>query len=81
MTDLQCRDYIQALNREAERALYEHVRAAYRGRAGRFGRLRALLSALRSVDPEAVAGLFFRPVTGNSSIDEHVLAMFYENAI
>lgn len=72
MTELECREYIQALHTEAERALYEHVRA------GRFGRLRALLSTLRSMDPEAVAGLFFRPVTGSSSIDEHVLAMFYE---
>ncbi|XP_033472172.1 nuclear receptor subfamily 0 group B member 1-like [Epinephelus lanceolatus] len=78
VTELECRDYIQALHTEAERALYEHVRTACRGNVGRFGRLRAVLSTLRSMDPEAVAGLFFRPVTGRSSIDEHVLAMFYE---
>ncbi|XP_037617473.1 nuclear receptor subfamily 0 group B member 1-like [Sebastes umbrosus] len=76
--ELECREYIQALQREAECALYEHVRTVHRGNAGRFGRLRAVLRALRSVDPDAVAGLFFRPVTGTSSIDEHVLAMFYE---
>nr|QNH86182.1 Dax2(Nr0b1b) [Scatophagus argus] len=72
VTELECREYVQALHREAERALYEHVRTA------RFGRLRAVLHALRSMDPEAVAGLFFRPVTGSCSIDEHVLAMFHE---
>ncbi|KAE8278482.1 Nuclear receptor subfamily 0 group B member 1 Nuclear receptor DAX-1 [Larimichthys crocea] len=78
VTELECRDYIQALHREAERALYEHVRTVHRGRAGRFGRLRQVLNALRSMDPDAVAGLFFRPVTGTRSIDEHVLGMFYE---
>ncbi|XP_008300586.1 nuclear receptor subfamily 0 group B member 1-like [Stegastes partitus] len=77
-TELECRDYIQALQREAERALYEHVRTVYRGNAGRFGKLRVVLNTLRSMDREAVAGLFFRPVTGRSSIDEHVLAMFFE---
>ncbi|XP_030265896.1 nuclear receptor subfamily 0 group B member 1-like isoform X1 [Sparus aurata] len=77
--DLECREYIQALHTEAERALYEHVRTAHRGnKTGRFGRLRAVLNTLRCMDPEAVAGLFFRPVTGTSSIEEHVLAMFYE---
>ncbi|XP_070711937.1 nuclear receptor subfamily 0 group B member 1-like [Pempheris klunzingeri] len=77
VTELECRDYIQALHREAERALYEHVRAAHRGKAGRFRRLSALLSTLRDVDPDTVAGLFFRPVTGTGSMDQHVLAMFY----
>ncbi len=77
-TELQCREYIKALRREAERALYEHVRTAHWAKAGRFGRLRAVLNTLRSMDPDAVAGLFFRPVTGTSSIDEHVLALFDE---
>ncbi|XP_044044416.1 nuclear receptor subfamily 0 group B member 1-like isoform X2 [Siniperca chuatsi] len=78
VAELECRKYIRALQREAERALYQHVRVVHRETAGRFGRLRAVLNTLRSVDPDAVAGLFFRPVTGTSSIDEHVLAMFYE---
>ncbi|CAK6962526.1 nuclear receptor subfamily 0 group B member 1-like [Scomber scombrus] len=73
VTELECREYIQALQREAERALYEHVRTVHRG-----SRLRAVLNTLRATDPDAVAGLFFRPVTGTSSTDEHVLAMFYE---
>uniref|UniRef100_UPI0037E7F565 nuclear receptor subfamily 0 group B member 1-like n=1 Tax=Semicossyphus pulcher TaxID=241346 RepID=UPI0037E7F565 len=78
-TELECREYIRALHTEAERALYEHVRTVHRGnKAGRFGRLRAVLSALRSMDPDAVAGLFFRPVLGTSSIEGHVLDLFYE---
>ncbi|XP_059184099.1 nuclear receptor subfamily 0 group B member 1-like [Centropristis striata] len=77
VTQLECRAYIQALQTEAERALYEHVRTVHRGNAGRFGRLRAVLDALRCMDPDAVAGLFFRPGTG--SIEEHVLALFYES--
>lgn len=79
MTDLECRDYIQELQVEAERALHEHVRAVCRGNAGRLGRLRVVLNTLRSVDADAVARLFFRPVTGSrSSTEEHVLSMFYE---
>ncbi|KAM9836024.1 nuclear receptor subfamily 0 group B member 1-like [Aulostomus maculatus] len=79
-TQLECRDYIEALQREAERALFEHVKTEHRGSAGRSGRLRALLSALRRMDPEAVAGLFFRPVMGarGAAVEEHVLALFYE---
>ncbi|XP_030608141.1 nuclear receptor subfamily 0 group B member 1-like [Archocentrus centrarchus] len=78
--ELECHEYIHALQREAERALYEHVGTVYRGSAYRFGKLRVVLNALRATDPDAVAGLFLRPVTGSSSssIDEHVLAMFYE---
>ncbi|XP_069554225.1 nuclear receptor subfamily 0 group B member 1-like [Brachyistius frenatus] len=73
VTELECRDYIQELQREAERALYEHVRTVCR-----FGKLRVILHTLRSVDQDAVAGLFFRPVTGPSSVDAHVIAMFNE---
>ncbi|XP_063323121.1 nuclear receptor subfamily 0 group B member 1-like [Pelmatolapia mariae] len=74
--ELECQEYIHALQREAERALYEHV--GNRWNASRSGKLRVVLSTLRAVDPDAVAGLFLRPVTGTSSIDEHVLAMFCE---
>lgn len=73
---LECGDYIRTLHREAERALYDHVRGACGERTSRMGRLRALLDALRSVDPEDVATLFFRPVTGSINVDKHVLAMF-----
>ncbi|XP_003966470.2 nuclear receptor subfamily 0 group B member 1-like [Takifugu rubripes] len=69
---LECGDYIQTLHREAQRALYDHVR----DKTSRMCRLQALLQALRSVDPEAVSRLFFRPVTGSIDVDEHVLALF-----
>ncbi|XP_071399698.1 nuclear receptor subfamily 0 group B member 1-like [Centroberyx affinis] len=78
ITELECRDYIEALHREAQRALYEHVKTVHRGDATRFGRLRVVLNTLRSMNADAVARLFFRPVTGTSSVDELVLAMFYE---
>lgn len=76
LKELECADYIQALHREAERALYEHVSMASGDAAGRWGRLRALLHMLRCVEPEAVAGLFFRAVTGSSHAEEHVLTVF-----
>ncbi|XP_072235658.1 nuclear receptor subfamily 0 group B member 1-like [Leuresthes tenuis] len=77
VTELECREYIQALQREAERALYEHAKTVQLGNAARFDKLRVVRDTLRSMDPEAVAGLFFRPVI--SSVDEHVLAMFYDS--
>ncbi|XP_042369107.1 nuclear receptor subfamily 0 group B member 1-like [Plectropomus leopardus] len=78
VTELECQEYIQALRTEAERALYEHVKTVHRGNMGRFGRLCAVLNTLRCMDPDTVAGLFFRPMTGTRSIDEHVLTMFFE---
>ncbi|XP_030006747.1 nuclear receptor subfamily 0 group B member 1-like [Sphaeramia orbicularis] len=71
--DLECRDYIRALHREAERALFEHVKTVHR-----YGCLRALLSTVRSLNPEAVGKLFLRPTSGTTTVDEHVLAAFYE---
>ncbi|KAM3857166.1 nuclear receptor subfamily 0 group B member 1-like [Diretmus argenteus] len=76
ISELECREYVEALQVEAHRALYEHVRSAHRGDATRFGRLGSVLSILRSMNADAVAGLFLRP--GKSSTDELVLAMFYE---
>lgn len=76
LKELECRDYIQELHREALRALYEHVRGVYGDKVGRLGRLLALLHLLCSVDPQAVAGLFFRPVTGSSDVVEHMIATF-----
>lgn len=73
---LECGDYIRTLHGEAQRALSDHVRGACGDKTGRMFRLQALLDALRSVDPEDVARLFFRPVTGSIDVDEHVLAMF-----
>lgn len=73
---LECGDYIRTLHREAQRALYDHVRGACGDKTSRMCRLQALLDALQSVEPEDVARLFFRPVTGSIDVDEHVLAMF-----
>lgn len=73
LKELECGDYIQELHREALRALYEHVRG---DKVGRLGRLLALLHSLQFVDPQAVAGLFFRPVTGSNDVEERVINMF-----
>lgn len=76
LKELECGDYIQKLHRETHRALYEHVRLVCGDQVGRLGSLLALLDTLRSVDPDAVAELFFRPVTGSSNVEERVIAMF-----
>lgn len=73
---LECGDYIRTLHSEAQRALYDQVRGACGDKTSRMCRMQALLDALRSVDPEDVSRLFFRPVTGSIDVDEHVLALF-----
>ncbi|XP_061571746.1 nuclear receptor subfamily 0 group B member 1-like [Cololabis saira] len=78
-TELECGDYIQALQREAERALYEHVRTIHRDDPARLDELRRVLVTLRSLEPDTVAGLFFRPVTGPARVEDHVFAMFFKS--
>ncbi|XP_076008623.1 nuclear receptor subfamily 0 group B member 1-like [Genypterus blacodes] len=78
VTELQCREYVMALHREAQLALCAHVRTAHRGCAHRLGQLRAAVHALRCVNADAVGRLLFRPVTGTRSADELVLTLFYQ---
>ncbi|KAM4602175.1 nuclear receptor subfamily 0 group B member 1-like [Polymixia lowei] len=79
VTELECRGYIQALQSEAQSALYGSVAVVQRGDATRFAKLCVVLSMLRSVNADAVAGLFFQPVIGASSVDAFVLTLFYES--
>ncbi|KAM6945673.1 nuclear receptor subfamily 0 group B member 1 [Aplochiton taeniatus] len=78
VTELLCRGYIQALQREAHQALNEHVKMIYRGNTARFAKLYIALSMLRSINSHVVAGLFFKPVFGTTSMDEILLKILYE---
>uniref|UniRef100_G1NQZ1 NR LBD domain-containing protein n=1 Tax=Meleagris gallopavo TaxID=9103 RepID=G1NQZ1_MELGA len=75
---LQCAQYIEGLQREAQEALNEHVRLIHRGDQARFAKLNVVLSLLRSINANAIAELFFRPIIGSVNMDDMLLEMLCE---
>ncbi|XP_071606378.1 nuclear receptor subfamily 0 group B member 1 [Heliangelus exortis] len=72
---LQCTQYIEGLQREAQQALNEHVRLIHRGDGARFAKLTVVLSLLRSINANVIAELFFRPIIGAVNMDDMLLEM------
>ncbi|NXT05025.1 NR0B1 protein, partial [Prunella fulvescens] len=72
---LQCTQYIEGLQREAQQALNEHIRLIHRGDEARFAKLNVVLSLLRSINANVVAELFFRPIIGAVNMDDMLLEM------
>ncbi|XP_051464434.1 nuclear receptor subfamily 0 group B member 1 [Apus apus] len=72
---LQCTQYIEGLQREAQQALNEHVRLIHRGDEARFAKLNVVLSLLRSISANVIAELFFRPIIGAVNMDDMLLEM------
>ncbi|NXF52526.1 NR0B1 protein, partial [Oceanites oceanicus] len=72
---LQCTQYIEGLQREAQAALNEHVRLIHRGDEARFAKLNVVLSLLRSINANVIAELFFRPIIGAVNMDDMLLEM------
>uniref|UniRef100_A0A8C3FQS6 Nuclear receptor subfamily 0 group B member 1 n=1 Tax=Chrysemys picta bellii TaxID=8478 RepID=A0A8C3FQS6_CHRPI len=72
---LQCVQYIQGLQREAQQALNEHVTLIHRGDQARFAKLNVVLSLLRSINANVIAELFFRPIIGTVNMDDMLLEM------
>uniref|UniRef100_A0A8C8R6Q1 Nuclear receptor subfamily 0 group B member 1 n=1 Tax=Pelusios castaneus TaxID=367368 RepID=A0A8C8R6Q1_9SAUR len=72
---LQCVQYIQGLQREAQEALNEHVRLIHQGDQARFAKLNVVLSLLRSINANVIAELFFRPIIGTVNMDDMLLEM------
>ncbi|XP_029457593.1 nuclear receptor subfamily 0 group B member 1 [Rhinatrema bivittatum] len=75
LTGLLCVQYIEGLQREAQQALNEHVGMIHRWDQSRFAKLNMLLSLLRSVNANAVAELFFRPIIGSINMEDMLLEM------
>ncbi|NXF38308.1 NR0B1 protein, partial [Nyctibius bracteatus] len=72
---LQCTQYIEGLQREAQQALNEHVRLIHSGDEARFAKLNVVLSLLRSINADVIAELFFRPIIGAVNMDDMLLEM------
>ncbi|XP_029112817.1 nuclear receptor subfamily 0 group B member 1 [Scleropages formosus] len=77
LAGLRCLQHICGLQREAHRALDEHVRMMHRADGARSARLFVALSTLRSISARVVAELFFRPVIGTVDMEELLLDLFY----
>ncbi|NWR93826.1 NR0B1 protein, partial [Furnarius figulus] len=72
---LQCTQYIEGLQREAQQALNEHVRLIHRDDEARFAKLNVVLSLLSSINANVIAELFFRPIIGAVNMDDMLLEM------
>ncbi|XP_075118735.1 nuclear receptor subfamily 0 group B member 1 [Leptodactylus fuscus] len=72
---LHCARYIQGLQQEAHQALNEHVKMIQRWDHSRFTKLIVVLSLLRSINANAIAELFFRPIIGSVNMDAMLLEM------
>ncbi|NXG48608.1 NR0B1 protein, partial [Psilopogon haemacephalus] len=72
---LQCTQYIEGLQKEAQQALNEHVRLIHRDDEARFAKLNVVLSLLRSIKANVIAELFFRPIIGSVNMDDMLLEM------
>ncbi|KAG9485681.1 nuclear receptor subfamily 0 group B member 1 [Eleutherodactylus coqui] len=72
---LHCAQYIQGLQQEAHQALNEHVKMVQRWDHSRFAKLIIVLSLLRSVNANAIAELFFRPIIGSVNMADMLLEM------
>ncbi|KAE8622340.1 hypothetical protein XENTR_v10005200 [Xenopus tropicalis] len=72
---LHCIQYIQGLQHEAQQALNEHVKMIHRWEQTRFTKLIIVLSFLRTVNANAIAELFFRPIIGSVNMDDMLLEM------
>ncbi|KAM4795500.1 nuclear receptor subfamily 0 group B member 1 [Rhinophrynus dorsalis] len=72
---LHCIHYIQGLQHEAQQALNEHVKMIHHWEQTRFTKLIIVLSLLRSINANAIAELFFRPIIGSVKMDDMLLEM------
>ncbi|KAL4656924.1 hypothetical protein GN956_G3939 [Arapaima gigas] len=77
LAGLRCLQHICDLQREAHRALDEHVRMMHRADGARSSRLFVVLAALRSISARVVVELFFRPVIGAVDMEDLLLDLFY----
>uniref|UniRef100_A0A8B9DCW9 Nuclear receptor subfamily 0 group B member 2 n=2 Tax=Anser cygnoides TaxID=8845 RepID=A0A8B9DCW9_ANSCY len=75
---LRASQYIESLQREAQRALQEVLRPLHPEDQGRFARILLIASTLKSIPPALITDLFFRPIIGNADIIELIAEMLYE---
>lgn len=69
---LQVAPFVDALQREAQRALKEVLFLLHDD--GSFGRVLLAASSLQSITPELITELFFRPIMGSSTHLLHLIS-------
>lgn len=69
--------FVEGLQQEAQRALREVVTPLHPQDRGRFARVLLTASALKSINPNFVIELFFRPVIGPADLFELLVEMLF----
>lgn len=77
MPQLKSAAFIEGLQREAERALREVLTPLHPQDKGRFSRILLTASTLKSINPNFVIELFFRPVIGPADLFELLVEMLF----
>ncbi|XP_051892398.1 nuclear receptor subfamily 0 group B member 2a [Pristis pectinata] len=74
---LQAPDYIESLQWEAQRALHKVLVPLPSRDNSRFASVLLTVSALKTISPDLIIELFFRPVVGTADMNEVLLEMLY----
>ncbi|XP_059810651.1 nuclear receptor subfamily 0 group B member 2-like [Hypanus sabinus] len=77
---LQAPDYIESLQREAQRVLHKVLMPLPSKDDSRFAQVLLTVSSLKTISADLITELFFRPVIGAADMNELVLEMLYHQS-
>ena len=69
--------FVEGLQQEAQHALGEVVQPLHPGDSGRFARILLTASTLKTITPNLITELFFRPVIGQADLLELLVDMLF----
>lgn len=69
--------FVEGLQQEAQHALSEVVQPLHPGDCGRFARILLTASTLKTITPNLITELFFRPVIGQADLLELLVDMLF----
>ncbi|CAB1333599.1 unnamed protein product [Coregonus sp. 'balchen'] len=75
--DLKAAIFVEGLQQEAQHALREVVQPLHPGDQGRFARILLAASMLKTITPNLITELFFRPVIGQADLLDFLVDMLF----
>ncbi|XP_046895388.1 nuclear receptor subfamily 0 group B member 2a [Hypomesus transpacificus] len=75
--NLEAAVFVEGLQQEAQHALSEVVQPLHPGDCGRFARILLTASTLKTITPNLITELFFRPVIGQADLLELLVDMLF----
>uniref|UniRef100_A0A4W5L9V6 Nuclear receptor subfamily 0, group B, member 2a n=1 Tax=Hucho hucho TaxID=62062 RepID=A0A4W5L9V6_9TELE len=75
--DLKAALFVEGLQQEAQHALREVVQPLHPGDRGRFARILLAASMLKTITPNLITELFFRPVIGQADLLDFLVDMLF----